>query len=150
MSSISDTQLSVFQDHSGLTTRPCKWSILPDADHRQLQRHLELCDAARQPASTLLAYVLQHKIMATKPVGNIHASDLVTGGCRVIYSVDDGPIQTGLLAHRARTGQASGVIPVCSLLGATLIGMRVGQRAPLLREDKTIGTISVLSVVQPS
>jgi len=149
MTSIRTTHLPVSQIHSGVTTQLRKWSILPDADHRQLQRHLDLCDDAQNPASPLLAYVLQHKIMATKPVGNVHANDLVTGGCRVVYSIDDGPSQTGLLVHRARSGLASGVIPVCSLLGATLIGMRVGQRAPLLREDKTIATVSVLSVQQP-
>ncbi len=150
MSSIHDTYLPVPESRAGPKTRPRTWSILPDADHRQLRRHLDLCEDGRHPASALLAYVLRYKIMATEPVWNVYASDLVTGRCRVIFSVDRGPIQTGLLAHRARSGLASGVIPVCSLLGATLIGMRVGQHAPLLREDGTIGTISVLGVVQPS
>ena len=148
MTSIRHTHLSSAESQLGPKTQPRKWAILPEDDHRQLQRHLELCERTRQPAWPLLAHVLHHKIMTTEPVRNTQAHDLVTGGCRVIYSVDGGPFQTGLLAHRARSGVGSGVIPVSSLLGATMIGMRVGQRAPLLRDDGTIGTIAVLGVVQ--
>lgn len=136
--------------YTGPRTRPRKWAILPEADHQQLQQHLEHCESTRHPAWTLLAHVLHHKIMTTEPVTNTHSTDLVTGGCHVVYSVDGGPFETGLLVQRARASLGSGVIPVASLLGATLIGMRVGQRAPLLRDDGTIGTITVLGVNQPT
>ncbi len=149
MSDIHDGNLPNPENHHGPKTRPRKWSILPEADHRQLRRHLDLCEGTGTPASKLLAHVLLHKIATTEPVRDMLARDLVTGGCRVIYSVDGGPIQTGLLVHRARSGLASGVVPVSSLLGATLIGMRVGQRAPLLRDDGTVGTITVQGVIQP-
>jgi hypothetical protein len=39
-----------------------------------------------------------------------------------------------------------GIISVASLIGATLIGMRKLQRAPLLRDDGEIETIVVLDV----
>lgn len=42
-----------------------------------------------------------------------------------------------------------GQVLVASLLGATLIGMRILQRAPLLREDGMIDTIVVLDVKPP-
>lgn len=74
----------------------------------------------------------------------------VTGGSRVVYSVDDGAAQTGLLIQRARSGAGSGVIPATSRLGATLIGMRVGQRAPLRCEDGAIMILSVLDVTTPN
>ena len=42
-----------------------------------------------------------------------------------------------------------GRLLVASLLGATLVGMRVHQRAPLLRDDGEITTVVVLDVSPP-
>ncbi|TDE33064.1 hypothetical protein [Antarcticimicrobium sediminis] len=149
MSSIHHTRLPSSANTLGPKARSHKWSILPEADYRQLQHHLNQCESTGRPASLLLSHVLLHKLMTLEPVDNVYAGDLVTGGCQVAYSVDQKPASSGLLVHRARSGGASGVIPVSSLLGATLIGMRTGQRAPLLHEDGTIGTLSVLSVTHP-
>ncbi|MFD2856245.1 hypothetical protein ACFSZS_17785 [Seohaeicola zhoushanensis] len=56
----------------------------------------------------------------------------------------------------ARSGELSmqamplpGRILVASLLGATLIGMRVLQKTPLLRDDGEIDTVVVLDVTPP-
>lgn len=84
----------------------------------------------------------------TGATANVGRHDLVSGGSRVTYSVDGGPPQTGLVVPRARTGLDSGVIPVSSLLGATLMGMRAGQTSPLLGDDGATGSILVLSVKQ--
>ncbi|MCX7561199.1 hypothetical protein OS190_16640 [Sulfitobacter sp. F26204] len=119
---------------------------LPAADHQKLQEHLEDCECAMRPSSRLLAYVLANKLMNTRPVDDVHQSDLVVGGSCVTYRIDAAEPQTGLLVHRARSGLTSGVIPVASLLGATLIGMRAGQRAPLLFEDGSIGRLCVIDV----
>lgn len=126
--------------------RPCGGTPLPVEDHRQLQRHLENCARSRHPAWTLLAYVLRDKIMMTDPVSNVHCSDVAIGGSRVTYSIDRGARQTGLLSHRARAASGINVIPVPSLLGATLIGMTVGQRAPLLLEGGAIKAVRLLAV----
>ncbi len=130
-------------------SRPHRWTILPESDHRQLQQLLRRCERDGFSGTELLAYVLRHKIMAIAPVRYFHDGDLVTVGCQVSYSVDGGSVETGLLFHRARSAMAGGAIPVSSLLGATLIGMRVGQRAPLLNEDGTIGSVAVLGLAQP-
>ena len=127
-----------------------KWAVLPADDHEQLQRHLELCESARPPGWAMLAHVLHHKIMTAQPVPTKRVNDMVTGGCRVTYSVNDGPPQTGLLTQRARTGMDSGVIPVSSLMGATLIGMRIGHHAPLPSVDGTVYTVTVLDVAYPT
>ena len=76
----------------------------------------------------------------------MHCSDVAIGGSRVTYSIDRGTRQTGLLSHRARTASGINVIPVPSLLGATLIGMTVGQRAPLLLEGGAIKAVRLLAV----
>ena len=122
---------------------------LPEDDHQKLQEHLENCDCAMRPNSKLLAYVLANKLMNTRPVSDVHQSDLVVGGASVTYAVDNQAPLTGLLVHRVKAGLPGAEIPVASLLGATLIGMRVGQRAPILFEDGTIGEVSVISVASP-
>lgn len=135
---------------SGPRTRPRVRKVLPEADYLSLQRHLEQCEHMRQHDWTLLAYVLRHKIMTTEPVADLFVPGLVTGGCQVTYSVNGGASQTGLISHRARSGSGSGVISVASLLGATLIGMRLGQRAPLLCADGAVMSLSVLDVAPPN
>lgn len=150
MTSIHDSTLFDAQSKIRVGTRPPGGTPLPVSDHRQLQRHLENCEQSRLPAWNLLAYVLRDKIMMTDPVSDFHASDLAVGGSLVTYSVDRGPEETGLLAHRARSASGISVIPVASLLGATLIGMSVGQRAPLLLEGGAIKSVRVLAVAPPA
>ena len=114
---------------------------LPTADYQKLQEHLELGECALRPSSRLLAYVLANKLMNTRPSDDVYYTDLIVGGSCVTYTVDGKEPQSGLLAH-----QPGGIIPVASLLGATLIGMRIGQRAPLLFEDGSIGRLFVKDV----
>lgn len=121
--------------------------ILSRADHLKLRDHLRNCEVARQP---FLSHVLRHKIRSCGTSAAVVRDDIVVGGSTVRYAIGSDPAQTGLLVHRARTDAASGVVPVSSLLGATLIGMRVGQRAPLLCEDGTILTVTVLGVSHPA
>ncbi|MFP7571184.1 hypothetical protein [Marivita sp. S2033] len=124
-------------------------TFLPESDYAKLRDHLADCEAALRPSSALLAHVLSHKLMTTEPVSGAPDTSVVVGGCHVTYSIDDGVAQSGLLVHNARAGMASGVIPVASLLGAALIGMRAGHHAPLLREDGSIGRVKVLDAGQP-
>lgn len=133
-------------------------AVLPEQDYLHLQRHLDRCEKERGMAWTLLAYVLQQKIASVDPVPDTHLPDLVTGSCRVGYVVScrvgyvvsGGERQVGLMTHRARSGLGNDIIPVASLLGATLIGMRAGQRRPLLCVDGSVRTITVLDVAQPT
>ncbi|MEX3314217.1 hypothetical protein [Sulfitobacter sp. PS-8MA] len=124
-------------------------TVLPRSDRLKLQEHLDDCDNATRPGSTLLAYVLANKLLNLRPVADLPYLDLVLGGSEVTYEIDGAAPCTGLLVHTARPGAPGGVIAVASLLGATLIGMRVGERAPLLNQDGSIATLSVISVVQP-
>ncbi|AHC99559.1 hypothetical protein METH_01505 [Leisingera methylohalidivorans DSM 14336] len=94
----------------------------------------------------MLSYVLANKLMNARLIAEVHCSDLAVGGSHVTYAVDGEAPQTGLLLHRAGPEPIRGVIPVASLLGATLIGMRVGQRAPLLCENGSISKLIVSGV----
>lgn len=146
MDSVRRLQLSNRDDPVGPRTPSREAAMLPDADRRKLQHHLKTCETAGYEAPPFLAHVLRHKLTSSEPLGREVPDDVVVGGCRVSYSIDGGQVQTGLLMHRARKGSGSGVIPVSSLLGATLIGMRVGKRAPLLCDDGTISAVTVLKV----
>jgi transcription elongation GreA/GreB family factor len=96
----------------------------------------------------LLTYVLQNKLMNTEPTREQVGSEIVVGGSHVSYSVSGGAVQTVLLVHRALPGNRNqDVASVSSLLGATLIGMRVGQRAPLLCEDGSVRSLVVVDSV---
>jgi len=126
-------------------------SVLPEDDHRLLRCHLEICERSRAPSWTLLAYALQSKIFNTKAVLGPVGRDIVVGGSLVTYSVGGGEHETGLLVHRVQPGVPSGGnILVPSLLGATLIGMRTGQRAPLLCEDGTVNALFILETIPPA
>ncbi|HBB81726.1 MAG TPA: hypothetical protein DC031_00295 [Sulfitobacter sp.] len=124
--------------------------VLPQTDYRKLQDHLEDCDSTSRSGSTLLAYVLANKLMNARAVADLPFVDVAIGGSEVAYAIDGALPCSGLLVHSARPGAPGGVIAVASLLGATLIGMRVGERAPLLNEDGGIATVSVVSIVSPS
>ena len=121
---------------------------LPSADYQALLEHLEACEGGRGTGSKLLAYVLASKLMNSRPADDVHDRDLVVGGAHVSFTIDGGAPRTGLLVHRLVPGLPEGAIPVASLLGATLIGMRVGRRAPLLFEDGRIGRLCVTSVAE--
>lgn len=135
--------------HSAIRPLRSAPTALPEADHLKLKEYLEDCERGVIGGSGLLAYVLSTKLMNTAPVTGVHLSDVVAGGCLVTYSVNGEKPQTGILVHTEPADSTAGMIAVASLLGATLIGMRVGQRAPLLHEDGTIARLLVTDV-EPS
>ena len=146
MFDVSQRNPSIFQSQSLLRVLRNTPVTMPTTDYQKLQEHLELCECAMRPSSRLLAYVLANKLMNTRPSDDMYYTDSILGGSCVTYTVDGKEPQSGLLAHHSRAGLPGGIIPVASLLGATLIGMRIGQRAPLLFEDGSIGRLFVKDV----
>lgn len=99
----------------------------------------------------MLAYVLQNRIVNTEPSHRPVDRDIVVGRNEVIYSVSGASVEVGLLVHQPNVGpRQRRTIPVSSLLGATLIGMRIGQRAPLLCEDGSVKSLVVVDTVTPN
>ena len=123
-------------------------SVLPETDYRQLLHHLDLCEQKRGPGWKFLAYVLHNKIVNTKSVAILPDCNIVTSDCKVTYQVNRGTPETGLLTHRTRLDSRMPIIPISSLLGATLIGMRIGQRAPLINEEGSIHSLLVIDVAK--
>ncbi|MDK3075657.1 hypothetical protein QO034_21555 [Sedimentitalea sp. JM2-8] len=148
MSNTQEHRFSAFANrrHAQIGLRAS--SPVPEYDYHRLIAYQKQCDGSGEPALILLSYVIRHKLMTLKPVKNLYSADMVTGGRQFQYAIDKGPVQDGLLVHRARWGQSTGIIPAYSILGATLIGMRAGQRAPLLCENSSVRSVSVLRVIQ--
>lgn len=67
--------------------------------------------------------------------------DVATGGSRVLFAVDDGPLEERVLVHRDGGSRSGIALPVASFLGATLLGMAAGQGAPLQRAEGPPGQV---------
>lgn len=148
MSNLQEHRLSAFANrrHAQFGFRAC--AAVPESDYHRLIAYQKQCEGSDEPVSVLLSYVVRHKLMTLRPVRNLYSADTVSGGRQFEYALDRGPVEIGLLAHRARWGQPAGVVPANSILGVTLLGMRAGQRAPLLCENGSVRSVRVLRVVQ--
>ncbi len=151
MTSSCTLQSEVHPFASTARVRPRGRAILPVADYDFLLEHLEICERDRGPNWTLLAYVLQNRIVNTEPSHRPVDRDIVVSGSEVTYSVSGASVEAGLLVHQPNPGpRQRGIILVSSLLGATLIGMRIGQRAPLLCEDGSVKSVVVVDTATPN
>lgn len=151
MASYSTNQATALQPAPGARTRRRVETALPASDYAHLLEHLENCERDRDRSWTLLAYVLRNKIVHTEPSQGLVERDVVVGGSQVSYTAGGGQVTSGVLLHQARPGsQQAGIIPVSSLLGATLIGMCIGQRAPLLCEDGSVKSLVIVDTVPPT
>lgn len=109
-------------------------------DLQILTQHLEHCRSDDNP---LLAGVLRWKIDIASTVYGDIPPDVATLGSHVTYMVTGGGAQRGRLVQH---DSEDGAIPITSLLGATLIGMRELDRAPLPRVDGSTLTLALLRV----
>jgi regulator of nucleoside diphosphate kinase len=67
--------------------------------------------------------------------------DVATINSRLVYVVDGYRSDSRVLVNCENDLAVGFNLPVTTLLGATLLGMRSGQRAALLREDGSIGQV---------
>lgn len=116
-------------------------------DRVGIERLLRHRGTKHAPNPPLLNGLLRHKLKVSRAAPQPAPSDLVVSGCHVTYAVGDEPARSGTLTMSAVP--VPGRLLVASLLGATLIGMRARQKAPLLRDDGKITTVVVLDVLPP-
>ena len=115
---------------------------LTRSDRTSLERLLQDRVMFETPYPIILTGFLRHKLRTAIPVREPAPVDLVTGGCHLYYMISGGGLQSGVLTFNAL--HQVGAILVASMLGATMIGMRRRQRAPMLREDGTVETLVIL------
>ncbi|ETA50146.1 hypothetical protein [Ponticoccus alexandrii] len=96
------------------------------------------------PNPPLLNGLLRHKLRISRGAPEPVSPDLAVAGRHVTYMISGEGARTGVLSMNPIPGP--GYVPVASLLGATLIGMRKLQKVPLLRDDGQIDVVVVLDV----
>ena len=95
----------------------------------------------------MLTRLLSQKLLyATLLDDDSVCTSIAIGGSRVTYAIDELEPQTGQLFHYDEYAFDQNGIHVGSLLGATLIGMRVGAVGPFLQADGTFRSVRLLLV----
>lgn len=121
-------------------------------DLRQMESHLHQCEASNTVVFGLVAEILRKKLAHCQIVEEIDIPpQLAIGNSLIRYRINETEPRTGLLYHRVSRQANSDHLSVCSLAGATVIGLSAGDSAPLLRSDFAFGTIALLEVIsQPT
>lgn len=124
--------------------------VLTKADRRALIDHIQRADKVGTGVFEILARLLGMKLLYATILddGRIDPK-AATGGARVTYAIDDAAPQTGRLFHYDEFAEEDIGIHVGSLLGATLIGMKVDTRVPFLQADGTFRRMHLLGVERP-
>jgi hypothetical protein len=133
-------------DESVQSVRPIEaWLI--DEDARRLRGHLDRCDQIGRGVYPLLGAFIRAKL-ADAVIGDAQqaGTDTAFGYSLVIYAVDGLASRSQVLSHWPSPIRGGFGLSTCSLLGATLLGMKVGRRSPLLRADGTTGTVELLGI----
>ncbi|WP_297771783.1 hypothetical protein [uncultured Roseovarius sp.] len=120
---------------------------LTKADRLGIERFLSFAGNSSVAYSQLLLDTLHQKLQLAVAIVGAAPSDVATFGSFISCVVDEKDIECGVLSFGlvARAGE----IPIHSLLGASLIGMSVGQRTKLLSEDGTTRSLVVTQVGTP-
>lgn len=118
--------------------------LLTVDDRLGIEHLLRKRGTRNSPNPALLNGLLRHKLRISRRTPEPASPDLVVGGCQVTYMISGEGARSGVLSMNPVLGM--GYVPVASLLGATLIGMRKLQKVPLLRDDGQIDVVVVLDV----
>ena len=95
----------------------------------------------------MLTRLLSQKLLyATVLDDDKVCSAIAVGGSCVTYAIDELEPQMGRLFHYDEYAFGQNGLHVGSLLGATLIGMKVGAVGPFLQADGTFRNVCLLRV----
>lgn len=120
---------------------------LTSQDVRRLREHVRRCERIGSGVYPLLGDLIRAKLADAVPTGaDDIGPDVATGYSRVIYALDGRAPQSAVLFHWGYPETGEFGVSVCTLLGATLLGMKVGQRAPFPRALGRAGTVELLEV----
>ena len=89
---------------------------------------------------------LSHKLDKSAIVPDGMAGGIVRVGTKVTWMSSGGGAQAAVLHPREANSQTEGIIDLASVLGATLIGLKVLDRAALLRSDGKFDVTVVLNI----
>ncbi|MCC5986068.1 MAG: hypothetical protein JJT95_00195 [Pararhodobacter sp.] len=139
-----DTQGEAACDIAAL--RPFR-AVLAYHDYWDLQEHRRRCEDLGGALFMRLARLIRAKSADALVINDDEIPpDTVTGTARVAFAIDRHRPETRTLYHWGFPDRARCRLPVCTFLGVTLIGMSVGQRAPLLDAKGVVGEVQILAV----
>lgn len=116
-------------------------------DYTLLEGHLLDIASQPHPRPQLLVRLTRTKLADAQIVlSDDIATDIATGNSRIVYSLNGEAEQTCVLRHWEQEDDDPAAVPVRSLLGVTLLGMRVGQNLPLLRENGSLDHVAVTHI----
>lgn len=122
-------------------------SVLTVDDRLGIERLVRHRGTKHAPNPALLNGLLRHKLKISRAAPEPAPAELVVSECHVTYVIGDEAERSGVLTMSPLP--MPGRLPVASLLGATLIGMRALQKAPLLNDDGEVTSVVVLDVSPP-
>jgi hypothetical protein len=117
--------------------------VLTSRDYTLLEGWLIRTVESELEVDPVLMALVRAKLAASRIVlsGDVEP-DRASGGCRIVYTLDGEAPTSQLLAHWRSDAVAGGsILPITSILGITLVGMRARQRVPLVRSDGSIGGV---------
>lgn len=120
---------------------------LTSQDVRRLREHHCRCERIGSGVYPLLGDLIRAKLTdAVRTGADELGPDVATGYSRVTYALNGRAPQSAVLFHWGYPETGEFGLSVCTLLGATLLGMKAGQRAPFPRAVGTAGTVELLEV----
>ena len=117
--------------------------VLTSRDYTLLEGWLIRAVESELEVDPVLMALVRAKLAASRIVlsGDVEP-DRVRGGSRVVYTLDGEAPTSQLLAHwRSDAVAAGSILPITSILGISLLGMRARQRVPLVRSDGSLGGV---------
>ena len=116
-------------------------------DYTLLEGHLINALAAEWSYYPLLVRLIRTKLADARVIlSDDMDQDVATGNSRVVFSLDGKHDDSRVLMHWDHAPMVGFGLRINTLLGATLLGMRAGQSAPLLRADGTFGYVNLKQV----
>lgn len=121
-------------------------AVLCAGDYWLMQEHRRRCEELGGDRFLRLAALIRAKSADAQVVhDNELPSDIVTGTAWITFAIDRNRPETRTLYHWDLPARRL-VVPVGTFLGITLIGMAVGQYAPLLDDKGLAGQVRVLAI----
>ena len=123
-------------------------SCLTSRDYALLERHWLDVKSRTDSYGVLLARLIRRKLGDARVVlpADIE-DDIATGNSCVAFYVEGCPPEVRRLVHWEHEDVFGQTLLVPTLAGVTLLGMKEGQRAPILRADGTVREVELTKVV---
>lgn len=123
-------------------------SCLPASDIEGVLEHLDYCESTGSGVAALTGEILRHKLSHSRRLApEMPLLGIASGNSLLRYCIRGQEPRVARLTHRSRLWADAETVPVRSLLGATLLGMRVGHSGPLLLSDGSFTEVALLELL---